>query len=170
VVDVWCYSTKLRATEVPQVHIYSMWDRPKLERTSAFEARIARLAAAEGATGPTLKRWAQGCDAFPAGAGPRPNISSWDTPCVWVRPVMATRRHSHPSASARIHSRSASAPIWRHTADGMGGDGAICARLLAAKCLSWPRYQDQRSPPETSASHKRAMAAVSVASQSPASR
>jgi hypothetical protein len=41
-----------------------MWDRPTLERNSAFEARIARLAAAEGATGPTLKRWAQGCDAF----------------------------------------------------------------------------------------------------------
>lgn len=41
-----------------------MWDRPTLERNSAFEARIARLAAAEGATGPALKRWAQGCDAF----------------------------------------------------------------------------------------------------------
>lgn len=61
VADVWCYSTDLRATEVPQVHSRWIWDRPTLERNSAFEARIVRLAAVKGTTGPTLKR---GCGAF----------------------------------------------------------------------------------------------------------
>ena len=171
VVDVWCYRVHSRPPSgrqrVPPVRIRWLWDRPTLERATVLLRLVYHVLCTIVGT-PGSGRGRDWSNVETAGA--RLLLSPAGTVAATGCLVLVLGQAMCVDAPHDAHSYPANAPVWRHSSDETGCNGLICARSLAATCLSRPRYRDQRPRPKTSASHRQAMAAVSVASQSPASR